>query len=350
MDDNPQTPYGIEAAPENPKERIKGDEIAIASPEAKGVSRESSESYQANISMFLSNGFKLFENGKRLWEAGDKLYRVYSKKPTKELLSDLLPALAGVSFAPNAAAVPTLGAVAPKATAVGGASAGPTSRAIASGTLAAGGGPLVFVQGMLVLISIQLSDIQSQLSDISEQIFMQSVNELKGALGSARNAILAEAKAGYKGFQNSAYVDLNTKFNTLCEEVNSKIDSTNPEDENMFKHIFGAGKAVKACGSLERGVHALVDTIAVSSDLCSRISPAVAYNDQISNLEALAKVKFGRLSEILRYVDDDQFSDFESSVKRLPKTIKSLIDSKDKKPVLLVSGNELTKLMEKQNG
>ena len=51
MDDNPQTPYGIEAAPENPKERIKGDEIAIASPEAKGVSRESSESYQANISM-----------------------------------------------------------------------------------------------------------------------------------------------------------------------------------------------------------------------------------------------------------------------------------------------------------
>lgn len=350
MDDNPQTPYGIELAPENPKERIKGDEIAIASPKVEGISPESSESYQANISMFLANGFKLFENGKHLWDDGKKLYRVYSKKPTSDILSEILPALAGASFDSKVAAGPTLGAVAPKATAVGGASAGPTSRAIASGTLAAGGGPLVFVQGMLVLISIQLSDIQSQLSDISEQIFMQSVNELKGALGSARNAILAEAKAGYKGFQNSAYVDLNTKFNTLCEEVNSKIDSTNPEDENMFKHIFGAGNAVKACVSLEHGVHALVETIAVSSDLCSRISPAVAYNAQISNLNALGKVKFKRLSEILRYVDDDRLSSFESSVKQLPKTIETLVASQDKKPVLLVTGSELTKIMEKQNG
>jgi len=341
--------FGIEEAPENPKERIKDDEIEIASPEAEGISRESSAAYQSNIAAWLINGFKLIENGKRLWDDGEQLYRVYSKKPTK-VISDVLPALAGVSLGPKAAAGPMLGAIAPKATAVGRVSAGPTSGAGASLLPVAEGGPLVFLQGMLILISIQLSDIQSQLTDISEQIFMQSVHELKGALGAARNAILAEAKAGYKGFQNSAYVDLNTKFNTLCEEVNSKIDSTNPEDENMFKHIFGASKAVKACGSLEHGVHALVDTIAVSSDLCSRISPAVAYNDQISNLNALGKVKFKRLSEILRYVDDDHFSDFESSVKRLPKTIKALIDSQNKKPVLLVSGNELTKLMEKQNG
>jgi hypothetical protein len=294
---------------------------------------KSQAAYRNRTDEFFSTLVSTTQMFGNLVQSGQKLFRLVSKESQNGLMSKILPKLAhqtGSSSVVTGAMIPGGGMVLPELS-------------VAAPMLATG--------GMLLLIMSTLQGIHDSIDTLSEEIFMHKVRDLDGAREAAKMALLAVTNADYKGFQDSAYIQLKKEFSSFCGTMNDKILQTNPEDENMFASVFRRGdKWVKICNAMRCGVKSLIDTITVSSDLCCSINPLIAYNDRVEDLKELGNVNFDRLAEILHYVDHEQFAPFESYVVGLPGKITKLVEAQDKKPVLIFSSNQLSLQKENAHG
>ena len=318
----------------DPSAAVRNGEVEIPSPFAPNAGSEKSQSvYKDTAESFFRNIVNTSRDIGNLLQSGIKIFRLVSKESPNGLLAKIRPTLTSAKAAfvgPTGATASNVGVALPEL------------------SMAA---PMLVAGGMLFLVMRTLQGINGSIETLSEELFMHKVRDLDGARETAKRALLAVTNAGYKGFEDSAYTQLKKEFASFCGVLNDKIGSTDPEGESCFASIFrSADKWEKQCCAMKCGVKSLVDTVIVSSDLCCQINPIVAYNDRVEDLKVLTQIDFGRLAEILHYVDHEKFADFESYVTNLPDKLSTLVKAQDQKPVLIVSREELEQQQEKAHG
>lgn len=331
--------FTCEPVPEDPSSAIHDDEIEMPSPIAPGAGRNESQSSYLNTACgFLNDAARFCKTGAQFW-------KIVCKKSPKELVNEFLqssqmPIGSKGSNHPRVSSGITL----PDKSAFD-----KVFSSIQGFSQFAPIAPTLVTQGMLLLNLVMIRELQNEIHEIADSHFRNQVHELNGARKTAEKALLSAVKANHNGFVDPAYITLSTQFSSFCGKMNDIILGTNPEDEwAIIAAIRAADHWDKTCNSMIFGVKALVDAFRMSSDLCLIIDPIVAYTDRVENLKELKQIDFRRLGDILHYVNAQKFKDAENYVSDLPQKISDLLDAQEKKPVFLLSSNDLSQLTQKE--
>lgn len=338
--------FTCEPVPEDPSSAIHDDEIEMPSPIAPGAGCNESQSSYLKTARETARDF--LNGAARLCKTGAQFWKIVCKKSPKELVNEFLqssqmPIGSKGSNHPRVSSRITL----PDKSAFDNFNQGfPSIQGFSQFAPIA---PTLVTQGMLLLNLVMIRELQNEIHEIADRYFRDQVHDLNGARKTAEKALLSFVKANHKGFVDAAYTTLSTQFSSFCGKMNDIILGTNPEDEwAIIAAIRAADHWDKTCNSMILGVKALVDAFRMSSDLCLIIDPVVAYTDRVENLKELKQIDFRRLGDILHYVNAQKFKNAENYVSDLPQKISDLLDAQEKKPVFLLSSDDLSQLTQKE--
>jgi hypothetical protein len=209
----------------------------------------------------------------------------------------------------------------------------------------------VFAQGMLIQIAFQLAELQAAVEEIKSDLFEDFISSLNGSSIAVSDAIGAKDKTTVATSIPTARKDFKRLRDAIEREIQRVVSRPTLSSNWCFWKPSVQNVAEKQCLRIGKGLNCLFNSMRCVATGYSIIDQRTGQKVAFDLIREINSLPLEKLQDDLRALPYQRWQEFEETLQKTRDVMPPLLAAQKKKPVFILSGHEIHRLMkENTNG